>query len=196
MFTNAPTPTPAPDTASMHPLGLDMFYIAYETLEKLPELAGWTCVYGLFVWMISRVCFHSSKLFYPIGNVPDVTAFAVRIVLIFMVAAIILERLGVHVGGALMSFGFISFALSFAMRDTFSNMIAGFIIRSSDDIAVGQNVQFAHVQGRIKEIKLRRTLIEGKDMLWIVPNQLLMETPIMKQLISKKPPPSQDIVIQ
>lgn len=90
----------------------------------------------------------------------------------------ILTELGVNISPLLAGVGVAGLAVSMAARDIIADFIAGFFIILEDQYHVGDQVKIAGVEGRVKEITLRRTVIEDDEgVVYLIPNnQIKMVT--------------------
>ena len=94
-----------------------------------------------------------------------------------------LGTLGVNISALVAGLGLTGFALGFAFKDMISNLLAGFFILIYHPFTIGDYVKIASSEGRVIEINLRYTVMEGKDGDKIlIPNSITFT----KEIIVKK----------
>ncbi|MBI1807506.1 MAG: mechanosensitive ion channel family protein [Ignavibacteria bacterium] len=105
----------------------------------------------------------------------------VNILLFFIVGMIILDHLGVNIGGLLVSLGVGSLAIALAAQETIANMIAWFVILVDQPIRIGDRIRLpSGEEGEVHQIGLRSTRIVNPDNnLVIVPNGELVKNRIV-----------------
>ncbi|HUN66550.1 MAG TPA: mechanosensitive ion channel family protein [Bacteroidota bacterium] len=111
---------------------------------------------------------------------PTVVPFAsklINIVIFFIVGMIILDHLGVNIGGFLVSLGVGSLAVALAAQETIANMIAWFVILVDQPIRIGDKIRLpSGEEGDVAEIGLRSTRIINYDNnLVVIPNSELVK---------------------
>jgi len=92
---------------------------------------------------------------------------------IFTIALLmILSEFGINIAPLLAGIGLSGLAISMAARDVLSDLIAGIFILMEEQYNIGDHVSIAGVEGRVKAINLRRTVIEGNDgTIHLIPNR-------------------------
>ena len=78
-----------------------------------------------------------------------------KIVLVFLYAVIILEKLGVAIGPILASAGILGLAIGFGAQELVRDMISGFFILLEDQIRIGDAVELNGKWGVVESIELR-----------------------------------------
>lgn len=102
----------------------------------------------------------------------------IEIVSLILLAVYILSVWGVRVGSVLAGLGLGGLAISLAAQDTFSNLIAGFVLLNDDGLKVGEDIETKDFSGTILNIGLRSTQLRGYDRMYInVPNRIIAESP-------------------
>ncbi len=92
----------------------------------------------------------------------------------------ILPEFGVNIAPILAGVGVAGLAIGMAARDIISDFISGFFILLEGQYYVGDKVKVAGIEGKVKEITLRRTIIEDEaGFLHSIPNSQI-------KLVSKK----------
>jgi small-conductance mechanosensitive channel len=102
-----------------------------------------------------------------------------------MVAIItVLPEFGVNVAPILAGLGLVGLAVGMAAKDILTDFIAGFFIIIEGEYNIGDKVKIAGVTGKVMEVSLRRTILEGKGAsIHIVPNR---EIKLIKRFAGKK----------
>ncbi len=83
----------------------------------------------------------------------------------------ILPEFGINIGMLLAGAGLVGLAIGMASKEIISDFIAGIFILLEDQYQVGDRVKICGIEGQVKEITLRKTIIkDDKGMLHIIPN--------------------------
>jgi small-conductance mechanosensitive channel/CRP-like cAMP-binding protein len=96
-----------------------------------------------------------------------------------------LRHQGLDFSGVIATSAVVTAVLAFSMQATLGNILGGVALQLDDSIRVGDWVQLDRLQGQIKEIRWRHTVIETRD--WdtvIVPNSNLLAQNI--QILGKR----------
>ncbi len=130
-------------------------------------------------WYAERVSQKNQSNLAP--AVVPFTSKLINILIFFIVGMIILDRLGVNIGGFLVSLGVGSLAIALAAQETLANMIAWFVILVDQPIRIGDKVRLpSGEEGEISAIGLRSTRILNYDNnLIIVPNGELIKNRLL-----------------
>jgi small-conductance mechanosensitive channel len=93
--------------------------------------------------------------------------------LVWMIAAItVLPEFGVNLAPILAGLGLVGLAVGMAAKDILTDFIAGFFIIIEGEYSIGDKIKVAGVTGKVLEISLRRTILEGKNgAVHIIPNR-------------------------
>lgn len=84
--------------------------------------------------------------------------------LIYIVALLmILPEFGVNISPILAGLGLTGLAVGMAARDVISDFISGIFIILENQYQVGDKVKIAGIEGKVKEITLRRTIIVDEN---------------------------------
>jgi small conductance mechanosensitive channel len=103
-----------------------------------------------------------------VSVVGGVLSFSVFVVALLMV----LPEFGVNIAPILAGVGLAGLAVGMAAKDVLTDFIAGLFILIEDQFNIGDRVKIADLEGIVKEITLRRTVIEGGDgVLHLIPNR-------------------------
>jgi len=84
-------------------------------------------------------------------------------VVFLMAFLMILREFGIEIGPLLAGAGVVGLAISMASRSLVQDYISGTFIILEDQFRVGDNVKIGTVEGRVKDISLRRTIIIDKE---------------------------------
>ena len=83
----------------------------------------------------------------------------------------ILPEFGINIAPILAGAGLIGLAVGMASRDIISSFISGFFIILEDQYNIGDRVKIAGIEGEVKEITLRKTIIKDeKGVFHFIPN--------------------------
>lgn len=94
-----------------------------------------------------------------------------KFVIWISVCLMILPELGIDIAPILASLGVVGLAVGMGAKDIVSDFVAGLFILLEGQYQVGDKIKIAGVEGRVKEITLRRTLIQDSDQkLHSIPN--------------------------
>lgn len=105
---------------------------------------------------------------------------AVKLVLYFITAMIVIDTLGVSVTSLLAAFSVIGLAASLAVQDSLSNVASGIVILVAKPFKIGDYVDIDEVGGTVAMISLIHTRITTPDNKMIyVPNSKIVSTKIV-----------------
>lgn len=76
---------------------------------------------------------------------------------------IILPELGLNIAPVLTGVGIVGLAVGMASRDIVSDFISGLFIILENQYRIGDIIKIAGLEGEVKEITLRRTIIKDKE---------------------------------
>ncbi|MCK4473788.1 mechanosensitive ion channel [Candidatus Parcubacteria bacterium] len=83
----------------------------------------------------------------------------------------ILPEFGINIAPILAGAGLIGLAVGMASKDIISSFISGFFIILEDQYNIGDRVKIAGIEGEVKEITLRKTIIKDeKGVFHFIPN--------------------------
>lgn len=86
-----------------------------------------------------------------------------------------LGTMGVDVSAVIAGLGLTGFALSLALKDAVSNLIAGILIIVYTPFTVGDKIKVAGVEGRVEEINLRYVSLRlDNGALTLIPNSKVL----------------------
>lgn len=106
----------------------------------------------------------------------DIAGFIVWVMAILM----ILSELGIETSPLLAGLGVIGLGFSFASRGIIQDFLRGFFIVLEDQYRIGDIVKIADIEGRVKDINPRTTILQSEDgTIHIIPNREI-------KIVSKK----------
>jgi len=95
-----------------------------------------------------------------------------------------LPEFGVNLAPILAGLGLAGLAVGMAAKDILTDFIAGFFIIIEGEYSIGDKVKIAGATGKVVEISLRRTILEGKGgSVHIIPNR---EIKLIKRFAGRK----------
>lgn len=86
-----------------------------------------------------------------------------RFIIWSVVLLMILPEFGVNIAPILTSLGLVGLAVGMAAREIIADFISGLFILLDDQFSVGDKIQISGLEGRVREITLRKTVIEDKE---------------------------------
>ncbi len=84
-----------------------------------------------------------------------------------------LAKLGINITALVAGLGLTGFALGFAMKDIISNLLAGVLLILMSPFRVGDTIKVGSHRGKVVEINLRYTVIEGDGERILIPNSTM-----------------------
>jgi small conductance mechanosensitive channel len=99
-------------------------------------------------------------------------AIKTTIILIGLVCG--LGTMGINVTALVTSLGLVGFALGFALKDSLSNLIAGFMLLFYHPFQVNDTIAVSSIEGTVVDINLRYTVIHTETETHMVPNATLI----------------------
>jgi small-conductance mechanosensitive channel len=97
-----------------------------------------------------------------------------------------LGTMGVDVSAMVAGLGLTGFALGFALKDVLSNVLSGTLILFYRPFRRHDRIQVAGFEGRVADIDLRYTTLDGEDRRILIPNATLITNAIT---VMKAEPP-------
>ncbi len=135
----------------------------------------------LLLWAAKQVMLHLLKNFekrrlFNMAKKKQDTLFvvarnALRVVFFLLALLIVLELFGVHPVSLLATAGVGGIALAFGAQSVIADVITGWFILMEDQFNIGDWIRLGDVEGRVREIGMRRTVIESySGVLHSIPN--------------------------
>lgn len=125
-------------------------------------------------FVIVRLSDHSKQrayLFRMLGS-----AIQLAILLVGLVMA--LGTMGINVSALIASLGLVGFAVGFALKDTLSNLVAGFMVMLYQPFKAGDYIVMDKVEGRVVNVNLRYTVVRTDSEHTFVPNATILGNPL------------------
>ena len=149
-----------------------------QLIAWLPRAGSSLLVFLLF-WIAARVMQSILlKIFTGVDNnrklIVTMLAKLVKVIIILLGAITALSSMGVDTSALVASLGLSGFALSFAMKDTLSNILAGVIIIIYQPFKTGDIIDAAGSSGKVSKIDLRYTCLESDNKQILIPNSMLL----------------------
>lgn len=85
---------------------------------------------------------------------------------------------GVNVSALVAGLGLTGFALSFALKDALSNMLAGVLILIYRPFSIGDRISIGASEGEVLTIDFRYTTIQAEGKMVLIPNSTLFKKEI------------------
>ncbi len=150
-----------------------------QLLDFVPQLILGVVVFLLF-WLaalivksfVIRLANHSKRRKYLLRLLGQ--ASKVAIILIGLVSG--LGTMGINVTALVTGLGLVGFALGFALKDSLSNIIAGFMIIFYHPFQVNDFISVSTINGTVVDINLRYTTIHTDTETHVVPNSTLISS--------------------
>jgi small-conductance mechanosensitive channel len=115
------------------------------------------------------------------SSVINLLARSAHVALIAVGLVTTLGTLGIDVSAIVASLGLTGFAVSFALKDSISNLLSGMLILIYRPFKVGASIKVKTFEGQVTAIDLRYTKLERDGEKILVPNSLLFTNPISIQ---------------
>ncbi len=127
--------------------------------------------------IISRLSNHTMSRRYLFALLAKVAY--VVIIIIGIITA--LGTMGINVLALVTGLGLASFAVGFALKDSLSNTLAGFIILYYEPFRIGDTIGVTNENGRVTEINLRYTVLQSEGKHIMVPNSTVLTNTVIVQ---------------
>ncbi|MBI2352784.1 mechanosensitive ion channel [Candidatus Dependentiae bacterium] len=98
--------------------------------------------------------------------------------IIFIGIVLILQNLGINLTPIITALGIFSVAISYALKDFISNIIAGLILIAYPHFKINDYIKLKDWQGKVIAINLRYTTLQDKDMTIFIPSFVVYTTTI------------------
>ncbi len=148
-----------------------------KTVDATPSIITGIVVFLLF-WLagiiakklIEKLANHSKNRQYLLHLVGQTTK--VALIIIGLITA--LGTMGINVTALVTSLGLAGFALGFALKDSLSNILAGFIILFYQPFNIGDHIDVSKTEGDVVDINLRYTVLKAEGEHCMVPNATVL----------------------
>lgn len=128
--------------------------------------------------LIRLVGFAAFRLFLPLAGRewPRIVEDVVILVLYVIYGFVQLRAAGVDLSSIVTTSAILTAVIAFAMQDTLGNLLGGLAIQIDNTVQVGDWVSIDGLQGQVRDIRWRSTLIETRT--WetiVIPNSAIMK---------------------
>jgi small conductance mechanosensitive channel len=138
-------------------------------------------------WFVNKITQKSLLALETKGKTPKGLAFLINKTVKFAIYGIgimtALDKLGIQITPILASLGVGGLAVSFAMKDSLTNIISGVMLMLYRPFSIDDYIEFKtsskDFEGKIISIDLRYTTLETDDNKTLVPNSIIVSTPIV-----------------
>lgn len=117
-----------------------------------------------------------AKLFVSVGNVT----------LLLIILLLLLDIFSIDAKPILAGLGIVGFALGFAFQNTAKDFISGILILLENQYAIGDMVRIGAFEGKVMDITLRLTILEGAEGEVSIPNGTVAGSGIINMSRKKK----------
>ena len=155
-----------------------------EIAKALPQIIVGLVVF-LVAWMLAflvrylivRLANRSKKRLYLYRLIGS------TIMMVIVVAGLVtaLGTMGINVAALVTGIGLVGFSVSFALKDTLSNLMAGFLVLFYQPFRVGDFIRLSNVEGEVINITLRFTIVREDAQRTYIPNSMILNTPLTIQ---------------
>ncbi|MFC1742479.1 mechanosensitive ion channel family protein [Candidatus Riflebacteria bacterium] len=160
--------------------GVSKKLLAYAALW-LPKILMSLLMFAVF-WILSRIALrtiiNAGEQLSDRDHITNLLAKTAQHALMLFGAVVALGTLGVDVTALVAGLGLTGFALGFALKDTISNLLAGFLLLIYRPFKVDDRIKVSGYEGKVICIDLRYTTLEGEESNTLIPNSNLFTTPI------------------
>jgi small-conductance mechanosensitive channel len=148
------------------------------SVAAAPGIVTGTIVFVVFLAIAAIVRAVISSATRRVGLEPTVSLLASRVISGAIVAfglLTALAQMGLNVSALIAGLGLTGFALGFALKDVFANLVAGVMVLVYRPFALGDEISVAGQEGCVQEIRLRDTMLRHADgALVFIPNAKLV----------------------
>jgi len=98
----------------------------------------------------------------------------------------ILPEFGINIGPLLGGAGIVGLAIGMGSRSLIQDYLSGLFILFEDQYRVGEEIEIAGIKGRVKNLNLRRTVLENpKGTIFYIPNGQIRKVSNFSRSINK-----------
>jgi len=146
------------------------------------------CALGLFVFFIfflfatflpKIILKVSYKIDKSHSHIYDILSKIIRLAILVIGVITAIGTAGVNVSALIASLGLTGFALGFALKDSLSNTLAGFIILFYKPFEISDHVNILGKDGTVVSIDLRYTTLQAKEQRILIPNSSMLSTVVI-----------------
>ena len=130
---------------------------------------GWLLAF-VIRFLIRRISTHTKGRRYLL-KLLSTTAYVIILLLSLITA---LGTMGIDVLALVTGLGLAGFAVGFALKDSLSNMLAGFMLLFYEPFTVDNTINVTNVEGKVADINLRYTVLHSDGKRIMVPNSTVL----------------------
>lgn len=162
--------------------------IVSQSIEFIPNLLIATVIFLIF-YLVAKII---QKIFFSIDSRMDqgrnhvlkLAGSVIKVAILTFGGITALGTMGLNVNALVAGLGLGGFALGFALKDALSNLLSGSLILIYQPFSCGDTITVAGCQGKVAEINLRYTILEGENKVFLIPNSSLFTNNI--ELLKKQ----------
>jgi len=153
-----------------------------EIIGSLPAMVIALIIFIVF-WLLARLSasvIQKISTRYPLQKQPLFLVLSTFCKTTILVIGIItaLGSAGLNVSALVASFSLSGFALTFATKDAFANLLAGILVLLYQPFKIGDIIGVGNVKGEVIQMSLRYTHLKAEDREVLIPNSSLLTNSI------------------
>ncbi len=165
------------NSSIIHDLGVKSTGFMHQTVLFLPKLFAAVIVLLIF-WLIAL----SAQAFIrrlankaqDKATILNLLAKTTKMIILAVGVVTALGTIDINVTALVTSLGLVGFAVGFALKDSLSNLLAGFMILFYHPFRVGDTITSGSSSGEVMDINLRYTVVKNKEQTALIPNSSLL----------------------
>ncbi|MFP6581947.1 MAG: mechanosensitive ion channel domain-containing protein [Candidatus Hydrogenedentota bacterium] len=156
----------------------DLVYEEGLWVPKLIAVIVIAIVFTVLAMVIKKLIARASEKFNMDTHLQTLLARTSQACLIILAVITVLGTLGIDVSALVAGLGLTGFALGFALKDTISNLLSGFLILLYHPFEIGNKIRVSGFEGTVVSIDLRYTELDSGGDKILIPNAKLFTDPI------------------
>ncbi len=148
-----------------------------KSIDFLPRI-GIALLIFLIFWIIGNL---TQKIFFKFdgrldagkSHVLKLVGSTIKILILIVGCITALGTIGINVNALIAGLGLSGFAVGFALKDALSNILSGALIMIYQPFRCGDTINVSGCSGKVAEINLRYTILEGENRNYLIPNSSL-----------------------
>jgi small-conductance mechanosensitive channel len=162
--------------------------LSQSVLDKAPQIVIGILLFMVF-WFAGKLAYASVKRLSQKTpgheEIYELLGYSLKLALLTVGAIVALGTMSVNVSALVASLGLTGFAITFALKDALSNIIAGLMILFYQPFRKNDHVKIEQFEGHVSEINLRFTVIESAHEKTMIPNGNLVNKPLTVKINSQ-----------
>lgn len=138
-------------------------------------------------WFINKTVQKSFNVIVQLRHLPQGLSFLISKIIKFIIYSVgtitTLKTINIEITPILASLGVGGLAVSFALKDALGNIISGIMVMLYRPFSIGDHIEFKtsskDFNGKITGIDLRYTTLETEGNKTLVPNSVIVSTPVV-----------------